>query len=50
MGWERDGWYETFFVLFDQTWIQVLASMEFHKENFISQSLRKIEAILLPTT
>ena len=42
-----------FFVIFDPTWTQILApkdpNMEFLKQNFNSQSLRKTEAILLPS-
>ena len=40
------------FAIFDPTWIHILASkgpnMEFLKQNFNFQSLRKTEAMLLP--
>ena len=41
-----------FFAIFDPTWSHILAptdpNMEFLKQNFNFQSLRKTEAILLP--
>ena len=50
---EMTGMKIAFFVIFDPTWTQILApkdrNMEFLKQNFNSQSLRKTEAILLPS-
>ena len=42
-----------FFAIFDPTWTHILApkglNMEFFRQNFNFQSLRKTEAILLPS-